>query len=156
MNLFFTWLFFSIVSAVLYRASGMGKEDMANPRWIPKFMRQRWFRIWIVPLLSIAVVAFFRRPVWNLLFAGLLLNAAAISTYWDFIFGHDNHIMHGLFCGLALLPLVFAGFSLPAILLRSVVLGLGMGAWSLIIGNDEAEEYGRGLLHTLTIPIIFI
>lgn len=153
------WLLLSLASAILYRAGGMGKEDSASPRWMPKLLRQRWLRIWGVPLVSfICMLTLLSQRIDSWFTIMILLsyglNGGAISTYWDNVFGYDNFYMHGFFCGLALFPLCFSGIFITSMLARAVILGLGMGIWSLLIGSDEAEEYGRGFLHTLTIPIL--
>jgi hypothetical protein len=69
----------------------------------------------------------------------------------------DNHFMHGAAIGMAFLPYAIVGtFSWPGILIRVVVLTLGMGIWSKLIGHDVTEEAGRGFLITATLPLLWI
>jgi hypothetical protein len=160
MNLILIWLLLSCSSGILYRAGGMDKGNLARPKWIPVWLRQSWIRDWLIPLVSLGLMLTLWQPNnalgWISLLPCIALNGAALSTYWDWLFGYDNFYFHGFGCGLALLPLIFAGLAWQWILVRAIVLGLSMGLWSFIVGNDEIEEYGRGLLHTLTIPIILI
>lgn len=86
-----------------------------------------------------------------------LLSWGALSTYWKKK-GVDpvgwNWFLHGLFIGLAFLPFVFIGFLWQAILLRAAVLGILMMIWSVLINSACWEEFGRGVLIILTIPLI--
>ena len=82
-----------------------------------------------------------------------LLLFGALTTYWDFVFGYDNFFAHGFMCGLAAAPLIFYGEPL-ALGIRLVILSLGMGVWSLIVGKDWLEEGGRGALLPLTLALV--
>ena len=46
----------SIISAVLYRAGGMDKDDNAKPEWIPKWLRHSIVRDIGCSLVTLAVV----------------------------------------------------------------------------------------------------
>lgn len=138
-----------ILSAILYRAGGMGKEDTAEPKWIPKWLRKSWVRDWLCPACLLLALFLFWRPSsllgWVLLLPYYGLSGGALSTYWDELFGYDNYYAHGFGCGLAgLLLIVFVPWWI--LVLRLVICTVGMGIWSKFIGNDVAEEMGRGLL----------
>ncbi len=80
------------------------------------------------------------------------LSFGACTTYWDFIpfnKGEDNHFMHGFFCGLAGIPLIWVGIPLWIILARLTLCIVGMGFFSKLIGNDVKEELVRGALFIL-------
>ena len=80
----------------------------------------------------------------------------SLTTYWDFITGKDNFYLHGLFCGLAFIPLHWTGLSWWVIGIRAIVCAIGMGLWSAWQGNDIKEEFGRGFILTVTIPLLLI
>lgn len=68
--------------------------------------------------------------------------------------GKDNFFMHGFMCGLALFPVIFITGSWVGFIVRSFVLALLMGGWSRLIGNDTAEEFGRGFVLPITIFLV--
>lgn len=142
-----------IVSAILYRAGGMGQEPTAEPKWIPTWLRKSWVRDWLLPgVLLFSVFSFLGPFSW--LFLGMcllsyILSGAALSTYWDWLFGYDNFYAHGFFCGLAGVPLIWAGVPWPLIVGRIVICTVGMGLWSKFAGKDYVEEMGRGVFFIL-------
>jgi hypothetical protein len=139
----------SVISAILYRAGGMGKEITANPKWIPIWLRKSWVRDWLLPAVLLLPLLSFWRPSslldWALLLPYYGLSGGALSTYWDWAFGGvDNFYAHGFFCGLAgfcLIPFV------PwwILTLRLIICTLGMGWWSAKEDIDYKEEFGRGV-----------
>jgi len=138
-----------ILSAILYRAGGMSKDDTTEPKWIPKWLRNSWCRDWLCPACLSLVLFSFWRPsslldwgMW-LLFYGL--SGGALSTYWDKLFGYDNFWFHGFMCGLAAVPLiVFVPWWI--VLIRLIICTVGMGLWSAKIDKDWLEEMSRGTL----------
>jgi hypothetical protein len=72
------------------------------------------------------------------------LSWAALSTYWDFLFGEDNFWFSGLICGVAGMPLLMCGVPWQVLVLRLAIVTIGWGIWSAIMGWDVAEEMGRG------------
>jgi len=142
-----------VISAVLYRAGGMGKEATAEPKWIPLWLRKSWVRDWLLPgVLLSSLLPFFFTFSWLSLGMVLLfyiLSGAALSTYWDFLFGEDNFYAHGFFCGLAGIPLIWAGIPIWIIAGRLIICTVGMGLWSKLVGKDYVEEMGRGVFFIL-------
>lgn len=141
-----------ILSAVVYRAGGMSKEDTAKPIWIPKFIRNSWTRDWICPLIALIALWLldgFKLSYWwaYLLFWGL--SGGALSTYWDWLFKEDNFYAHGLGCGLAGIPLLWCGVPWEIIVLRSIICTIGMGVWSEFESKALREELGRGVVFIL-------
>lgn len=142
-----------VISAILYRAGGMGKEPTANPKWMPIWLRKSWVRDWLCPAVFLLCIFSFWRPYswlgWFLLLPCYGLSGGALSTYWDWAFGgNDNYYAHGFFIGLAgffLLPFV------PwwALALRLIICTLGMGFFSKLIDFDELEEEIRGAFFIL-------
>jgi hypothetical protein len=141
------------LSGVFYRAGGMSKDTTAEPKWIPLWLRKSWVRDWLLPgVLLLPLFSFLALSSWLSLGMCLLfyiLSGAALSTYWDFLFGHDNFWMHGLVCGLAGVPLIWAGVPWPLIVGRIVVCTVGMGLVSKLSGKDWVEEMGRGVFFIL-------
>lgn len=149
----------AIISSVLYRAGGMGKEDTAEPKWIPMWMRNTKYRDLGCPTILIALLWYLFGFHWYY-FLTFLLSFGALTTYWDdsknkFIdkisriinwkYPEDNHYLHGLMCGLAGIPLIWCGVPLYYIIIRIVICSVGMGLWSKLISNDVKEEIGRGV-----------
>lgn len=74
---------------------------------------------------------------------------AAMTTYWDRWppnKGKDNFFMHGLFIGLALLPIAYGSGLWVEVIVRSFVMAFVMGIWCTVFSNVDWEEYGRGVI----------
>lgn len=136
----------------LYRLAGQKKEGNA---W--DILRNKLTRRIGCPLITLAMVYFVYgvrcHPGWYL--ASFFLNWGAISSYWDKIFGYDNHFAHGFGVGFAMLPFaivtgLWAGFALQVIICT-----LWMGLVSVLSANDDFEEYGRGLAVIGRLPFMF-
>ena len=80
-----------------------------------------------------------------------LLTWGALSTYWNF-----RWFWHGFGIGMGMIPFAFVGIHWWAILLRAVVLGILIKWWSDREDNAVKEEFGRGALMVLTLPIVFL
>jgi hypothetical protein len=131
----------SVLAAILYRMGGSGRYP-------------RQARMVGVPLVSIlAMLVLGIHSWWLLLCMGIMVGA--ISTYWDFINGSDSFWLHGLFVGLAMLPLIGV-VHWYAIIIRSLVLATFMGAWCKGWSWDIAEETGRGFSIVATMPLLLI
>ena len=85
------------------------------------------------------------------------LTYAALTTYWDEVFGYDNHFAHGLGVGLAgiLLP-IFGGVSWLGFGIQVVVITVFMGLISILSTDADVEEYGRGSSVLWTQPLMLI
>lgn len=157
MNTFLVVLIASVVSGILYRLGGAGEDVWKKHQYLPKwFFNSKW-RDAGCPLVSLAVLWYLKGFILANWWAYLVmfgLGWAACSTYWDFIFGYDNFWIHGLFCGLAVLPLAWCGMPWWAIAARSLICAVLMGAWSLAWKWDVAEEWGRGFIFTASLLIL--
>jgi hypothetical protein len=98
----------------------------------------------------------------GLFLGAFLLMFGSLTTYYDSIFGKDNFYAHGAGVGLAMFPLIWCGFSWYGIIGRTVFLALSFGLinkyvnkW-LIPHSDEVEEYSRGGLIILSLPILLL
>ena len=144
-------LLLSVVCACCYRMGGCSPEDLKKewgwvPSWIRNFPKKRDVGCNIVTLGGAALIGITAPWLAWLLAFGLMW--ASLSTYWDFLFGFDNHWFHGFVIGMSLLPVLFHW----GIILYAVPLALFMGLWSLLNGNATWEELGRGFF----IPILLL
>jgi hypothetical protein len=141
-----------VISAIFYRAGGMSTEPTSKPTWIPMALRHSWVRDWLCPgvLMTLVISIFgFHLDFWwcYLIFYGL--SGAALSTYYDFLFGYDNYYIHGLGCSLATIPLLWCGLSWWILLIHIIVCTFGMGWISKKSNVDYIEEFGRGAFFIL-------
>jgi hypothetical protein len=142
-----------VISAILYRAGGMGKEETAQPTWMPMWLRQSWCRDWLCPAVFLALILYFFRPAylqdWISIPIYYGLTGGSMSTYWDFLFHEvDNYYMHGLVIGIAGFALItFVPWWL--LLARCIICTIGMGWWSAKEDVDFREEFGRGVFFIL-------
>ena len=143
----------SILCGALYRAGGMDKEATTKPKWIPKWIRNTKTRDWGCPATLIGLLLLTNKlPIntfgWLMIGLSFGLMFAALTTYYDELFGYDNHYAHGFGCGLAGLLLVVI---VPwwILLIRLVICTVGMGLFSKWIDNDVKEELTRGVLFIL-------
>lgn len=132
----------TILSAFAYRLGGQAKEG----NWSDLFRDKLTRRLGCMILRSIAIIFVLRiaAPWWiHLISAGIAYGG--LTTYWDGIFGYDNHYAHGFGIGLAALPLVLVGIiSWLAFGIHLVVIAGFMGLISQLSANADVEEYGRG------------
>jgi hypothetical protein len=136
----------TIASAILYRMGGASGYD------------KLWRRIGCA-IVATGALFLFISPHWAFILHALLLYAG-LTTYHDYFNdGKENWVcwlITGLVYGLAALPLAWAGVNMYAILIRSVVLGIGTMVISEGSSNVYVEEFGRGGLIPLTIPILLL
>lgn len=148
----------TVICAILYRAGGMGKEEDAEPKWMPMWMRETWVRDWMIPLVVLGTLLCFRQPIvwwgWLLVVLTVLPFGGALTTYWDELFGFDNFWFSGFMVGLALFPLYWVGFYWYMILARALILAVLWGGWCAVFSKDTTEEYGRGAFVALTILLL--
>ncbi len=147
-------LVLALLSAVCYRAGGMGKEVTAKPTWMPMGMRKSWVRDWICPAFALITLFLFFKPTvwWGYLLAIPVygLNGGAFSTYWDWAFGgNDNYYAHGFFVGLSFFPFCFVGMPWWMLVIQVVGISVSMGLWSAKTDKDYLEEYGRGFFSSI-------
>lgn len=143
-------LLLAVISSILYRAGGLGRNEKY---WIPKWLRHSWCRDWLCPACILAPL-FIKQPSWWYILAYGTLGAC-FSTYWDWLFkGEDNFWFSGFMLGIALFPLLFCGFIWWHLLIHAFCLAVIWGAWCAIFSNPYVEEHGRGFFSVFTIIII--
>jgi len=138
----------SLISGLFYHLSGLGACGKKKYPWAPLWLFNRQWRRTGCMLLDTATILLWWQPDvwygWLLVVASMGLCYAAITTYWDWLFGFDNHWFHGFGIGLSRLPLIFCGKAWWLILVRAVVLAVLMGWVSTASKKDWKEEIGRG------------
>lgn len=141
-------LLLSLLSGLFYHISGLGVDGKKKypklPIWL--FARQ-WRRSGCMLLDTISILIWWQPNIlygWYLLILSMGLTYGAITTYWDTLFGFDNHWFHGFGIGLSRIPLIWAGKIWWTILVRAIVLAILMGWVSAASKKDWKEEIGRG------------
>ena len=147
-------LLLSVLSGLFYHMSGLGADGKIKYPWAPSWAFARhWRRIGCMILDTIGILLWWH-PItllgWGLVVVSMGLTYGAITTYWDKLFGFDNHWFHGFMIGIARFPLIWAGKLWWLILIRSIVLAVLMGWVSTTSKKDFVEEYGRGASMPLT------
>ena len=134
-------------------AGGRGDDYWIKNRFFPRWILQSWVRDWLIGPLCVLVAFIFGVHSWWLLLV-ILLTAAALSTYWDFMFGFDNFWFHGFVVGLAAAPIAYASGHWFLFILRTLLLAVWMGGWSSIFKNPHIEEAGRYFIVPSTLFMI--
>lgn len=147
----------TIVSSAFYRLGGMGDSGRKEFPELPSFIFNTKTRDLGCPLtcLPLAFMVYSYVPWWIHLIA-FLLTFAALTTYWDRVFGFDNHWFHGFMIGVAYIPYSLYVQDFKVFLIRCFVLAIAMGLVSILTHDDDIEELGRGAAIPATIPILFI
>ena len=136
-----TIILFSVACGVLGRMGGSGKYS-------------RLTRVIGVPFLCTLLAYILGCHNYLMLLLSMGLMVAAISTYWDFLFGYDNFWFHGFMLGIATLPIAYdtghwLGF-VALVAIRTIFIGL----WCKFVGWDVAEEFGRYASLPVTVLLI--
>ena len=133
----------AIASAILYRMGGAAGYS------------KLWRRLGCMFATALWIFLFLPRAPWWLYIIGMGAQYGLASSYYDEIFGYDNHWFHGFMIGVA--TLVYLSI-VPwwIIMIRAVVCGLTIGAWSKFNDHDVTEECGRGALIILTLPMLLL
>jgi len=91
--------------------------------------------------------------LWHLLgfhwvYCGIfLLQFAALTTYWNTIFGYDNMYAHGFGIGLSTFPLIFIGVHWYLVVIYVVILSALIGATRHVLKIDnKLQELIKGFL----------
>lgn len=132
-------------AAWTYRAGGSGK----HPFW---YREAGMMVCAVLGLLSLGLIH------WSLiLVAGATYGAQ--TTYFKKK-GTDakwwNWLLVGLVFSLTVLPIVISNHLWIGVLARTVVVTAFTTLWSQFIGKDTLEEYGRGAVQIISLPLLLI
>jgi len=149
-------LILSIVGACAYRCGGAGKPYNTKYRdlGVPTLASLALLILGAIPCHFWGIAAF-------ILFFGLLFGS--LTTYWDFLFKKDCFWFSGLIVGLSGLPVALAQGKFIGCIIR---MGLISGVWQLLNKllpqkvfcwtRDIVEEFGRGFITIITLPLLLI
>ena len=146
------WLIATILGAILYRLGGCIQtkiRDFGVPTVATGYLLTLGIKLhsWGFWGLVAALLAHF----------GLLL--ASLTTYWKKK-GTDAHWYNWVFTGLgyslAYLPYAFLSGIWAGFLARIILTTAGIVWWSEREGDAVKEEFGRGFIQNITIPILTI
>lgn len=135
----------AILAGMLYRLGGWKKGNTKIRDFGVPFIATIWLML------------FTKWHIWPLVIHfGLLFGA--LTTYEYFLpdnpkKGPLNWILHGIFCGLAAIPLIWCGVAWWWIIARAFVLAITMTALTLISPWVWIDEWGRGALIMLALII---
>lgn len=143
----------AIISSILYRIGGAGKEE------IP-FANSQYRDIGCPVLVSIVLIQ--GGIPWFIALASGLIVLGFIRTYWDFITGDDNMYLHGFGIGLGMVPLYWYGIHWWAILAYTAVLVITIGGLNTFCYRVRVpfsvwiEECYRGFVIIYAMKLLFI
>jgi len=133
----------TIINAILYRFGGIGKPFDTKYRDLG------------CPAISLLWMIFcFQSVPWWIHFIAFGLMFAALTTYWDSLFGYDNFYFHGFMVAFAYLPYAIVTGLWMGFIIRCAVVSVFMGLWCKFFSNDWIEEFGRGGIIGATLPLI--
>ena len=135
----------SIISGLLYRAGGKGKPF--NTKW-------RDLGIPVIATISLFILGI--KFVWwtYLLHFGLLFGT--LTTYWKLDEKKYGYWAHGLGISFAALPIIYITGNLIGFSIRTILLTGFITLWSEYTKWDILEEWGRGAIICLTLPMLLI
>lgn len=148
----------TVISALCYRFGGCSKEEGKQKYpWVPSMAFKSWVRDWIIPLVITGwmLLCYPGVPWWAYL-VSIALMGGALSTYWDRLFGFDNFWFHGFMFGAAkLMFAIFSGMWL-GFGIHCLVSALAMGSISVSSRDVDVEEFGRGAVTGIALPLLMI
>jgi len=155
-------ILFTLLNAFLYRIGGLSKEDAKKKfPWYPQALVNTKARDIGIALTTIAWLLLCH-PVmpWFIYLITFGVTFAALTTYWDSLFGEDNFFFHGLVIGLAKLGCVIITGHWIGFIVHTLVLAVGMWLVSVMIvdwaEDADFEECGRGAMTALAMPLMLI
>ena len=146
----------TILSGVFYRLGGWGGEGRKKYPSAPAWLFDTKARdIGCTLCCWAGMITLFGLGIpWYIHLASFLMLFGSLTTYWDFLFGYDNHYIHGLACGVAYFPYAIISGDWVGFAVRAVALAVSMGLISQLSGDDVIEEVGRGAVLPATLPIL--
>lgn len=139
----------SLIAGLLYRFGGMGKP-----------FNRYYRRLGVPAIVLITLILLHRALPWWAYLSVFALQFGTLTTYFKFGKQADvvwyNWALTGLFCSLAVLPVVCVTHTWMGFCLRS---GLILGVYvvvSELFDSVWIEELGRGAVLVATLPLLFV
>jgi len=139
----------SFIGGVLYRLGGIGKP------WNTKY------RDFGVPIVALGLLALLggTAPWWIWLLTFLCM-FGVMTTYFEINKNNDTDwyewLIVGFMFGLSALPYAWYNSAWIGLNIRTTILVTFVMFWSEIIKKDWLEEFGRGFLFIITLPLLLI
>jgi hypothetical protein len=147
-----------LLCALTYRLGGMSKKEGAKKLpWIPQWLISSWVRDCFCSILSVLWM-FINYPhvPWWIYLVSIGATWGMTSMYWKKLFGETNYWFHGFMIGFAFIGFpIFTGYWM-AWIVRCLILAILCGGISVLSGNVDVEEYGRGGSIGITLLIMLL
>lgn len=140
---------YATLAGIYYRVGGMDAPY------------NRYYRRLGVPAIVLITLHFLQPTLpWWVYLSVFALQFGTLTTYFKFGKQDDvvwyNWVLTGFFCGLAMLPIVFSGYSWTWFLARCGVISGVYVLVSEVSDNVWVEELARGAVLVATLPILFL
>ena len=146
----------SLLSGILYRAGGMGKEDDAKPKWIPKKIRNTKVRDLGIP--AIGIITMIILNGWHWIYPLCFLAVFGAQTTYLKKKGKDatalNWFLVGLLFSIAWIPFTIITHNWLGFLYRTIIVTVFTTLWSQFNDDVFVEEFGRGFIQTMTLFLL--
>lgn len=152
----------SIISGIFYRLGGMGNDGYLRLKdrfpWIKPWMFNTKVRDFGVPTVCLGWLYFALGCPWWAYFLSFGIMFGSMTTYWEF-WGDEGvewyeWLLTGFGYGFSLILLAATSGHWAGFIYRCVILAASTCIWSESIGNDNLEEFGRGFLIAITLPLL--
>lgn len=151
----------SCLSGILGRLGGRAKDGA----WYD-FASKSWVRDWICPLIALIalwLLVGFQPSYWWAYLLTYGLTGLSLTTYYDSLFGYDNHWFAGFITGLATLPILWCNAALLWVIIgRAFALAVIWGCLNkympkklFVWRGDIANEFLRYASIPLTMLIFY-
>ena len=159
----FAWLIASILSFILYRLGGASHSDFP---YLPKWLVKSYTRDMGIPIIMGAFLLYSGCVASLWLLAALILAYGALTTYnkwFQALFGYPTDdvywpawTMTGFLYGLSAGPVAYQSGKWIGFSIRVIILTILIPLWSEWQDEVNWEEGGRGLLYTITLPLLLL
>ena len=146
----------SLLSGILYRAGGMGKEYDAKPTWIPEKLRNTKVRDLGIPFVGVLVMVLMHGLHW--IYPLCFLAVFGAQTTYLKKKGQNakwfNWFLVGLLFSIAWIPFTIVTHNWLGFLYRTIIVTVFTTLWSEFNDDVFVEEFGRGFIQTATLFLL--
>jgi hypothetical protein len=132
-----------IAAGALYRLGGTSKGT-------------KWRDLGCPVIVTVLLLALGVKAPWWAYLAQFGLLFGALTAYWGLDEKTWGFWAHGLGLSLAALPIAYASGHWAGFIIRCIVLTGFIAIWSEYIKWDTLEEFGRGFILSISIPLLFL